>query len=58
MVSKIKNVLFRWIRYLLKTITQNKEAAEEDVFIVDAEDFETVDVVAEPVVEATTENKE
>lgn len=31
---------------------KGKAAAEEEVFIVDAEDFETVDVAAEPVVEA------
>ena len=31
---------------------KGKAAAEEEVFIVDAEDFETVDVATEPVVEA------
>ena len=31
---------------------KGKAAAEEEVFIVDAEDFETVDVAAETVVEA------
>ena len=38
--------------------SKGKETAEEEVFIVDAEDFETIDVVAEPVAEAATENKE
>ena len=33
---------------------KGKAAAEEEVFIVDAEDFDTVDVAAEPVVDNDT----
>lgn len=52
--SRKKQVLFR--RTILSILPEKKgkgkAAAEEEVFIVDAEDFETVDVVAEPVVES------